>query len=439
MSNQIVTENVSQVVAAAPSTLQSTGAMISQGGTNTTPGTKTLLTQPSDLTPILAATKALTSLTWSANVVTATTTVPHGWTNGDVVLATVAGALPAPYNGTFSITVTGASTFTYPLVGNPGSSPASPSGTVILADKAEILAMATSFVAQGKTQAVYVLELGEGTAAEGVTALAAYITANPATFYSYLVPAEWAAEATYLTFLANFESTTSKTYFFTTASTGNYTGYTTDMKCAVVFVPAPDAPATEFGCAALFYVALNYKPSSTNRVTPYAFSFLFGVTAWPEANNQTTLASLKAAFVNYAASGAEGGISNVILKWGTTKDGRQFTYWYSVDWVQINVQLAIANEVINGSNNPLAPLYYDQPGINRLQARAQATVNAGISFGLVVGPAPVTAVPFAAYIAANPSGYQAGAYNGLAVEYSPTKGFLAIVFDIVVSDLPIAA
>ena len=439
MSNQIVTENVSQVVAAQPSTLQSTGAMISQGGTNTAPDTLTLLTQPSDLTPILAAAKTLTSLTWSANVATGTTTTAHGWTNGDVVLATIAGALPSPYNGTFSITITGASTFTYPLVGNPGSSPASPPGSVILADEAEVLAMATTFFAQGKTQAVYVLELGEGTAAEGVTALAAFITANPGMFYSYLVPRNWAAESTYLTFLANFESTTSKTYFFTTATTGNYTSFTTAMKCAVVFVPSPAATIAEFGCASLFYVSLNYKPSATNRVTPFAFSFLFGVTPWPEANNQTTLSALKAAFVNYAASGAEGGISNVILKWGTTKDGRQFNYWYSVDWVQINVQQAVANEVINGSNNPLAPLYYDQPGINRLQARAQATVNAGISFGLVVGPAPVTATPFATYIAHNPSDYTAGAYNGLAVEYSPTKGFLSIVFNIVVSDLPIAA
>lgn len=49
---------------------------------------------------------------------TLTTTAPHLRYTGETV--TVSGATPAAYNGTFVITVTGANTFTYTMLSNPG-------------------------------------------------------------------------------------------------------------------------------------------------------------------------------------------------------------------------------------------------------------------------------------------------------------------------------
>src|ERR1700730_18550751 len=109
----IVQVNVSTVSAPIPSWLQKTGALLSQGGTTTAANTRTLITQLADLTAILAAPLALTSLTSSGTVATATTTAPHGVTTGDTFLTTVAGASPAGYDGTFLATATGASAFTY--------------------------------------------------------------------------------------------------------------------------------------------------------------------------------------------------------------------------------------------------------------------------------------------------------------------------------------
>lgn len=63
----------------------------------------------------------LTSVTTTA---TATTSIPHSLVTGDSVI--IAGASPAAYNGTYTITVTGASTFTYTFAG--GTSPAT--GTI---------------------------------------------------------------------------------------------------------------------------------------------------------------------------------------------------------------------------------------------------------------------------------------------------------------------
>ena len=161
---------------------------------------------------------------------------------------------------------------------------------------------------------------------------------------------------------------------------------------------------------------LNNDPSTTNKVAPFAFRYLFGVTAYPIRGNSATLALLKAAAVNWVGTGAEGGISNTILMWGTTMDGRDATYWYSVDWVQIN----------------------NQDGINRLQVRSQATMNRGISYGLVLAPVTVTAVNFVDYVLENESDYRIGKYAGLAVTYTPARGFTQIVFNVNVSDFPTA-
>lgn len=60
----------------------------------------------------------LTAASWAAGTVTATA-VAHGFVTGQVV--TVSNVIPPPYNATIVVTVTGVDTFTYPLVGNPGT------------------------------------------------------------------------------------------------------------------------------------------------------------------------------------------------------------------------------------------------------------------------------------------------------------------------------
>lgn len=460
MANQIVTVNVQQQVAPAPIQMQKKGALISQGATTTAVNALTLLTQAADLTAVLKGALALSSITWSGGVATATTTVAHGLPNAEQIQLTIAGATPAGYNGTYVCTITGASTFTYALAVNPGLCTVPGSWTP--EDVDELHDMVQTFFAQGSQQAVWVLELGAGNAADGVTALNTFLAANPGAFYGYLVPRNWADEATFRTALiANFETATSLTYFWTTMTLANYGSFTSAMKCVVGLVEAPALGASEFTLAAAFFWALNYAPSTSNRVTPFAFAYLFGVTPYPTKGNNATLALLQAASVNYVATGAEGGISNAILWRGTTMDANDFTYWYSVDWVQVNVDQAVANAVITGSNTPSNPLYYNQDGINRLQAIAAATMASGVAFGLVLG-APVqtalapgdlgaaiargdfagqtiiNAVPFATYARDNPSDYRAGNYAGLSIVYVPARGFLTIVFNVLVSQLPTA-
>jgi len=540
MSNPVVNVYVSVQNAPAPATLQKTGAFISQGATNTSVGTKTLLKQKSDLTPILGGSKALTSLVWSGNVVTATTVVPHGLTINDTLPVTIAGEIPAGYNGVFTATITGASTFTYPLAVNPGAQ--STAGVYTLEDVSELTAMANTFFAQGSQQGVYVLELGAGNATDGVAVLNAWITANPNVFYSYLVPRFWDGNAAYLAFLAGFESTNSKTYFFTTTTLQNWQAYTAAMKCVEAMIEAPvygvwpqnaltalsqtggvasavtttnhgvvpgeyftlagnapagyngwflaqpattgnllsfqvasalgaetalgellasqyasaGVPSTEFSHAADFWVTLNYKPSSTNKVTQLNLAYLSGVTPFPTEGNASLLATLNAGNVSVVGTGAQGGISNTLVIGGNLMDGNPFKYWYSVDWAQINTQRNLTAYLINGANNPQAPVDYNQPGINGGQQVLTSTMNSGITNGLVLNPVKVTTLdgsdfaaalvagtlkgytivnadPFASYVAENPNDYAAGIYDGYSIDYTPLRGFQSITINISVS------
>jgi hypothetical protein len=526
----IVQVNVTQTVAPSPNNLQQTGALISVGGTISAPNSLSLLTQPSDLTPLLPTGLAITSLTWQithvgsvssgtynagTGAVTLTTSAPHGLVPGDLVtisgatgtgtfadidgtfpllagttgstlvyditigltltitgaafttgpsyvlatttaphgvpigttfLTTVAGAVPAGYNGTFTATSTGASTFTYPLPAGPGSE--TTPGTYSAPGATELQQMVTTYFAQGFFRAVYVLELGYADPTTAVGVLAAYLIANPntqpwqnnnPTLYALLVPRAWDGVTAFLDLVADYESTTAKLYFFVTTTLGTYTDYTDLMKDVFTLIEATGVSPTEFTCAAPFHVLLSYQPSNVSRVTPFAFAFVTGVTPFVMRGNSALLTTLKNAGVNVILTGAEGGISDTCVFWGTYQDGHDVTYWYSVDWVQIQAQLALANAVINGDNNPQAPLDYDQQGINVLQAVAQGVMNRGVQFALVLPPSPqVTAVPFNVYVVSNPSDYPAGIYRGLAVIYTPQRGFIQIVFNVQVSGFPVA-
>lgn len=600
MANQIVVVEISQQVAPAPNRLQQTGALVSQGATLTAPGTVSLLTQLSDLTPLLTGAKAITGITQSSGLATAVCAAAHGFTIGDTILITIAGAAYGAYNGTFLCTITTTTHFTYAVPSATHSPDGGASIVYTVEDVAELLEMATTFFAQGSNVSVYVLELGAGNANDGVTFLSNWITLNPGFFYSYLVPRTWDGESSYLNMLAEFESTTSMTYFFTTTTLASYTDYNDRMKCALTLVESPEysqwpvnalsaiaytagwaanvftalawalgeatattttnhgilpgqtftvsgcvptvyngtfvaltgtatdslvyalatnpgsattlgqvnasaggsvtattttnhgvavgewftivgcvpiayngtfqaqlgttgeylvynvpdtigsetvlgsllasywnssgVASTEFSLASVFWKTLSYQPSVTNQVPPLNLSFVSGVTPYPTQGNSAILTKLGLASVNTIGTGAEGGISNTLIDNGVTQDGNPFNYWYAADWGSINLNLNVSNAVINGSNNPTNPLYYNQAGINALQKVAQAVMNSGVSFGLFLGPVYVSAVPFNTYIAASPSDYADGRYAGLSCTATPQRGFGQIIFNLVINN-----
>lgn len=62
----------------------------------------------------------LQSLSWEGNVATAETIDPHGYPPGSTIRFTIADAQPDGFNGTFDCLIVDGTTFTYPLMVNPG-------------------------------------------------------------------------------------------------------------------------------------------------------------------------------------------------------------------------------------------------------------------------------------------------------------------------------
>ena len=435
----IVNVVVTQQVASAPSQLQQTGAFVSQGGTTLAAGETYLLTQLSDLTSILRPATAITSLNWATNVVTVTTTTAHGIPSGDTVQIVIAGCTPTGYNGTFAGTSTGTNTVTYPLVSDPGADTVQ--GTLQLANTLELEAMGNTFFAQGSTVSVFVLELGTTTVADGVTALNTYIeenvnhlpTSSTPQFYSYLLPTTWDVSDAQV-MAAQYEGTTAQVYFYVTTTLATYAGWD-GIKSVFAALQSPSAPAIEFSTAAMYWASLSYDPNASNLAHPFEYTYIYSVTPYVLTNTQQT--TLLANGVNWVGTGAQGGISNTLIEGGTYMDLNPFNYWYCVDWLSINVAQALSAAIINGSNLPTNPLYYNQAGINTLQKVAQATVNNGISFGLILSPANVNATPFTTYVAQHPGDYATGTYNGLSLTFVPLRGFSSITIYLTASNIPV--
>lgn len=458
----IVNINVSVTDPPRPSALLKSGAMISTGGTTLAPGGYQLLTSAEDINAILAPAKAISSLAWATGIVTVTLVEAHGWPEGDNVPIIVSGSTPAGYNGAFTSTVTGDKTLTYALSVDPGAATAT--GTLSAVAAGEIEQMSATYWAQGSGRAVYVLELGEVSVKDAVKALGTFIVEDTSLgntyqkFFSYLTPREWDTEPTFRALVNNYTSAGSLVKFFVTTTIATYESWASG-KYPNVFagVEAPDIRATEFSMAAPFQSALSNDPGSSNMTPPMAWRFMYGVTAYPAASNGTLLKTLQANNINYIGTAAEGGLSNKMLVAGHMLDGNPFNYWYAVAWCAINLELDIANEIINGSNTSVRPLYYNQQGIDRLQRRALKTLRSGISYGLILGQAigesmiqsdfnnaydkgqfagsaVINAVPFASYTSLNPSDYAQGKYGGLSTVLTPSRGFESITFNVNVTN-----
>src|ERR1700733_12809717 len=254
---QIVIESVFQTVAPAPILLQQTGALISQGATTLAANTKALLTQNSDLTALLAPPLGIATIAWSGGTVLVTTSAAiPSLDAGDTFLVTIAAVAPAGYNGTYLATVTGASTFTYPLAVNPGAQTAV--GSYTPPSQAELVSMLTTYYSQGASQAPYVLELGAGDGESGPTSLGSWINTYepPQFFYHYCVPRSWDAQTNFIALMAQYQADNAKRYFWFTTTNATKAAYTPLMKCGFGLVEAPGLPIGEFDVAAAFENAL---------------------------------------------------------------------------------------------------------------------------------------------------------------------------------------
>ncbi|HHT1485818.1 TPA: hypothetical protein ACTY1O_000953 [Enterobacter hormaechei] len=435
MSFNIVTVNVSQTIGAIPSNLQQTSAVLSFGATLQEPGKPVLLTQPSDITDLVnypissleaEAQSFGTDITLALPADVSLTRDP-----GSELEITVQNCSPKAWNGTYLATVIDSKTLTWTLRDSSLDGSPTTLGQFSINGSDALVTAVETFFAQGSSVGTYLLELGyqDDLTKDEVAALKTYMQEPVKRFYAYLVPEAWKANDDFITLAKLYTSNESMQYFFALEDTPDDTNYVTPYAgIKSIIAMADDTYPVTNAAAAAMWNFVSPSPSEINKVPPMAFRYLQAVNAnKAKASILTTMVKQN---INYVDTGAEGGIANTMLVKGVTSDGNDMTYWYSVDWVQINVDMMLANAVINGSNNPINPLYYNQDGIDRLQQVAQGVFNTGVSYGLVNGQTPVNAVPFKTYVKNNPNDYGIGRYAGLSATYTPMRGFVEIVFNI---------
>jgi len=417
-------------VAPTPSALQQSGAVISLGGTTLTTGSYQFIESASALTAILSSAGNYEALTNAA-----TTFFTQGAVVGFFVLelgvqTTAGGGVAALETwitanpGVFYAYLTPDAwdvedEVSYITITDGGTGYTTAPTVTIAAPTTGTTATATATInSSGVVTSVTITNPGSGYTTTPAVTFSAPTSGTAATGTATLGCA--------LSILSgNYSSPTGLTYFFGTTSLANI-GFYAANKSLFMVVPAPTAPSTEFTAAAFFYQWLVNNPSAANVLPPMSFRYLYGVTPWAPAGNQTSISTILSAYANLVDTGAEGGISNSCAFKGTTMDGSQASWWYGVDWFQIQVKQAQAAAVINGSNRQ-PPLLYDQPGINTLLGVANQVGKDAVSFGCALSVV-ITATPFYTYSQQNPTNYKAGIYGGFLAQVTGQNGFLVIDF-----------
>ncbi|MBP2171007.1 hypothetical protein J2125_004199 [Erwinia toletana] len=435
MSYNIVTVNVSQTIGATPSSLQQMSAIISHGATLQKNGNPLLITHSAEITGLVQNTIGSLEAEPSSSGADVTLRLPAGEVierdTGSEIDIIISGCAPSAWNGKYTATLTADGMLKWTIAPSTLSGKPVTLGVFTLASSEELVTAVNTFFAQGNSVGTYLLELGDqgGKTSAQVAALKRYLEEPAKRFYAWLVPSHWDGDADFIALARLYTGNEAMHYFFTLTAAPTEASYSSpyaNIK-SVVAVCDDSWPVTN-AAAAVMWNLVSASPGEINKVPPMAFRFLLAVNACQA--KPSLLTTMLKNHINYVGTGAEGGIANTMLVKGVTSDGNDMTYWYSVDWVQINVDTMLANAVINGSNNPINPLYYDQDGIDRLQMVAQGVFNTGMAYGLVNGHTAVNAVPFKTYVTNNPNDYGIGRYAGLSATYTPMRGFVEIIFNI---------
>ena len=428
--------SINATIARAPqaSQLQQSGAFVSVGGSTLTAGTYQYVSQLSDVTALLSSTGNHVELANEASTFFAQGNavgayiLELGSSGGETMDADIAAlqawitANPGVFYAYLCPAAWGSSIDEVGsiVITNGGSGYTVAPAVTISAPSSGVTATAVAVVQNGVVVSINITEAGSGYTSTPTVTIAAPSSGTTATGTANLASA-------INTLAAQYSSPSGKTYFFVESIAADLPAFATN-KAVFAVTKSPTSLSTEFQTAAFFYDWLVNKPSSSNKLAPMAYRYLYAVTPWVQAGNSAAINSILTNYGNLVGTGAEGGISNAISFKGTLMDGTQASWWYGVDWFQIQVKQALAAAVINGSNsNP--PLLYDQDGINYLLKVAQQVGQNAVTFGCALS-VEITAVPFFQYQQENPSSYNAGYYGGFAATIVGQNGFLTLTFNL---------
>lgn len=276
------------------------------------------------------------------------------------------------------------------------------------------------------------------TGATGVATLDAYITANRTKVYSIYVDSSFYPLAEYAALALKYSGDADMLYFTNEVTDYVTSGTGTDwvdndlkgLKSVWGVLPNP-TKATEWPGMAQFGKRAAYVVSDTNRMTSMRGKLVSGVTAYDV--NKTLNTNLTTDNVNWCDTTHSGGFEGVMCWPGVFADGRNHSYWYAIDWAQLNIKVQMNNALINAANDPSNPIYYDQNGIDRLASVIQSVLTTGVKYGLF-NQTKLASQDFADVSA---SDYASGIYNGFAITIRVQGEFKTLTIGVNFTDFAI--
>lgn len=265
---------------------------------------------------------------------------------------------------------------------------------------------------------------------EKIEGLNTFITNNEFPCYIFLLPDGMGEDTTLgTTLFAKYSQLQNITYFFI-----NYSGTTlNDYKISNVFMQVKNQKAAALfvnntvgsDLAALtagLFASYKFDLSDTNPASPFNYKTIKGIAKQP-----LTLPVRKQMIqdsVNYIDDVA----TQLVLMNGRYGDTYPIDYRYQWDLTSFQVAASLKQLILNGVNNPIYVIKYNQDGIDILKSRVKSVLNQMISQGCVteyaeriesatgelVNIGEVSCIDFRSYIASNPEDYENEVYGGIS-------------------------
>ena len=303
-----------------------------------------------------------------------------------------------------------------------------------------------AFFAQAPGSTAYIFE-GGPVVATAITNLTTFINAQTAPMYKYSCPTSFYGNVAFAALINSYNGVTTSTYFSTEITNG------VDPSADPKFTPLAGAKAfcpfygsgvsgeSIDGASTGVMASPKYDLSATNPNTMLNYSQITGITA--PVLSFSLRNTLNALGINYA--GSINGIVTIFN--GRYADLNAWDYWYAWDWFQLNAISNLTAAIVNGANNPQARIAYDQNGIDSVKGTLNAVATKGQSFGVVTdfgasydfikgvitNEGSFSAIAFFPYIAANPSNYVAGIYDGLSGYVLIGRFIRQVVFNVTIN------
>ena len=282
-------------------------------------------------------------------------------------------------------------------------------------------------------RSVNVLELGQvsetTTLQEQATQLDTIIKSGLHRSYMYLIPSSFYVEnSPVVSIMQEYTKETSAQYFMISTTsdvtTDNVATQFKNLKsCFLVYDNSDTSQNINLAGSILGIMASNkFDISGNNKASPLNFKILQGFKFNPI--NRVLLNSL----TQYPANFIFNEVGYATIGNGRYTNGVAWDYWYQWDLTQLALQQKITQLLINGVNNPVNVIRFDQQGIDIINASVKSTLSEYIQLGCIntyamalnpanntlIGLNNINTIDFNTYISQYPEKYQNEIYDGIS-------------------------